>query len=100
VAELPRLQEAYGKYREGGPEVVGISLDEAPEAVTDFVKSRQIGWRQIHNASGGGDFVEAFGVTTIPATFLIDPQGVITRLDLRGPALDRTLAKLLKSSAR
>jgi peroxiredoxin len=99
VAEIPRLREAYGKYREGGLEVVGISLDEEPDAVTDFVKSRQIGWRQIHNASGGGDFVDAFGVTTIPATFLIDPQGVITRLDLRGPALDRTLAKLIKSPA-
>ncbi len=97
VAEVPRLQEAYGTYRAGGLEVVGVSLDETPEAVTDFVKSRKIGWRQIHNASGGGDLVEAFGVTTIPATFLIDPQGVITRLDLRGPTLDRTLAKLIKS---
>ena len=96
VAEIPRLQDAVGKYRAGGLEVVGVSLDETPEAVTDFVKSRQIGWRQIHNASGGGDLVEAFGVTTIPATFLIDPQGVITRLDLRGPALDRALARLIK----
>jgi peroxiredoxin len=95
VAELPRLQDAFGKYRSGGLEVVGVSLDETPEAVTDFVKARQVGWRQIHNATGGGDLVEAFGVTTIPATFLIDPQGVITRLDLRGPALDRTLAKVI-----
>ena len=29
--------------------------------------------------------------------FLIDPKGVITRLELRGAALDQTLAKLLKS---
>ena len=32
-------------------------------------------WRQIHNASSGGDVVDAFGVNTIPATFLIDPNG-------------------------
>jgi peroxiredoxin len=96
VAELPRLQSAYDKYRESGFEIVGVSLDETKDAVTDFVKVRNIRWPQIHNASCDADLVEAFGVTTIPATFLIDPQGAITRLELRGPALDRTLEKLLK----
>ncbi len=99
VAELPRLQAAYAKYREAGLEIVGVSLDENKSAVTDFTKTRGISWRQVHNASSGGDLVEAFGVTTIPATFLIDPQGVITRLELRGPALDQALAKLIKTPA-
>ena len=97
VAELPRVQAAYAKYRDQGFEVVGVSLDETKTAVADFIKARNIPWRQIHNASGGADLVEAFGVNTIPATFLIDPQGVITRLELRGPALDQALAKLLKT---
>ncbi len=43
--------------------------------------------------------VEAFGVSTIPATFLIDSEGVITRLELRGPALDKALAPLIKDPA-
>ena len=38
-------------------------------------------------------------MSTIPATFLIDPQGVITRLELRGPALDKALAQLIKDPA-
>ena len=33
-----------------------------------------------------------FGVSSIPATYLIDPEGTIIRLDLRGKALDETLA--------
>jgi peroxiredoxin len=99
VAELPRLQDAHKKYRDAGFEIVGISLDESKTALTDFVKARGIPWRQIHNASSGGDLVEAFGVKSIPATFLIDPQGVITRLELRGPALDQTLSKLLRDPA-
>jgi peroxiredoxin len=97
VADLPNVQSAYAKYRERGFEVVGVSLDETKTAVTDFVKSRQIPWRQVHNASGGADLVEAFGVTTIPATFLIDPSGKVVRLELRGPALQKALAGLLKS---
>lgn len=96
IVELPRLQDAYTKYREAGFEIVGVSLDESKAALTDFVKARNVPWRQVHNASGGGDLVEAFGVKSIPATYLIDPQGVITRLELRGPVLDKALAKLLK----
>lgn len=95
VAELPRVEAAYAKYRGRGFEIVGVSLDETKSAVSDFVKARNIPWRQVHNASAGADLVEAFGVGTIPATFLIDPNGVIARLELRGPALDRALAKLI-----
>ena len=96
IAELPRLQEAQAKYKDKGLVIVGVSLDESKTAVTDFVKTRNVGWKQIHNATSDGDLVEAFGVKTIPATFLIDPQGKIVRLDLRGPALDKALETLIK----
>ena len=93
VAELPRLQAAYATYHDAGFEVVGVSLDETKAAVVDFARARNLPWRQIHNASSGADLVEAFGVSTIPATFLIDPQGVIIRLELRGPALEKALRR-------
>ncbi len=100
VAELPRLKAAYEKYHPRGFEVVGVSLDESRNDVLDFVRARGIVWRQIHNASSGGDLVDAFGVGSIPSTFLIDPQGTITRIELRGPALDDALAKLFATTAR
>ena len=100
VAEIPRLQAAYGTYRPRGFEIIGVSLDETKGAVSDFIKERNLPWRQIHNASAEADLVESFGVSTIPATFLIDPKGVITRLELRGPALDQALAKLLPAAGK
>lgn len=100
VAELPRLQAAHAAYGGRDLEIVGISLDETKTAVTDFVKARSVPWKQLHNASCGADLVEAFGVGTIPATFLIDPKGTVIRLELRGPALDQTLARLLDPKAR
>lgn len=96
IGELPRVQAARAKYKDKGLVVVGVSLDESKAAVADFVKARKVDWTQIHDATGGGDLVEAFGVKTIPATFLIDPKGTIIRLDLRGPALDTALETLLK----
>ncbi|WP_406701022.1 TlpA disulfide reductase family protein [Singulisphaera sp. Ch08] len=99
IAELPNVQEAYAKYHDSGFEVVGVSLDETKTALLDFVKARNIPWRQVHNGSSGGDLVEAFGVNSIPATFLIDPEGKIIRLELRGPALEKALATLIKVPA-
>ena len=69
-------------------------------AVVDFAKVRNIPWPQLHNASGSADLVEAFGVSSIPATYLIDPEGTIIRLDLRGKALDQTLSRLIKPPAQ
>jgi peroxiredoxin len=99
VAELPRLQAAYRAYHDAGFEIVGISLDESKEAVVDFVKARKVPWPQVTNAGGASDFVQAFGVGSIPATYLIDPEGTIIRLDLRGKALDDALARLIKRQA-
>jgi thiol-disulfide isomerase/thioredoxin len=99
LEELPRLEAAYQNYHDNGFEIVAISLDEERPDVASFVTSRKLPWRQIHNASGAGDLVEAFGVTSIPASFLIDPQGVVIRLDLRGPRLDSTLTTLLGQKA-
>ncbi|MBY0395340.1 MAG: TlpA family protein disulfide reductase [Thermoleophilia bacterium] len=95
VAELPRLQAAYAKHKDRGFEILGVSLDDTKTAVVDFVKARGIPWRQVHAASAGSDVIEPFGVTTIPATFLVDPDGKIVRLELRGPALDRALEQLV-----
>ncbi len=96
VAELPRLQADYARYKSRGFEIVGVSLDEAKSAVTDFARARKLPWKQVHNATSNGDLVEAFGVRSIPATFLIDPRGKIIRLDLRGAALDKALETLIK----
>jgi peroxiredoxin len=96
LVELPRLQSAYTKYHAKGFEVVAVSLDESKSAVIDFARARKLPWKQVHNATAGGDLVEAFGVRSIPATFLISPEGTIIRLELRGQALDKALEALIK----
>ncbi len=100
IAELPRLQAAYRTYHDSGFEIISVSLDENKSAVSDFVKVRGMPWPQVHNASSAADLVDAFGVITIPAVYLIDPEGSIIRLDLRGKALDETLGRLVKRPAQ
>jgi thiol-disulfide isomerase/thioredoxin len=99
IGELPRLQEAYQMYHGAGFEIISVSLDESKMAVSDFAKVRKLPWPQIHNASSTVDLVEAFAVGSIPATYLIDPEGTVIRLDLRGKTLEQTLAGLIKRPA-
>ncbi len=99
VAELPRLQAAYRAYHGAGFEIIGVSLDENKTAVADFAKVRKLAWPQLHNATSSADLVDLFGVISIPAAYLIDPEGTIVRLDLRGKNIDETLARLIKRTA-
>jgi peroxiredoxin len=96
VSELPRLQAAYRAYHDSGFDIIGISLDDNKTAAIDFAKVRKLPWPQLHNATSSADLVEAFGVISIPATYLVDPEGNIVRLDLRGKALEETLGRLVK----
>ena len=100
IGELPRLQAAYRTYHDAGFAIIGVSLDESKTAVVDFARARNLPWPQLHNASGSADLVEGFGVSSIPATYLIDPEGTVIRLDLRGKALDETLKRLIRSPVK
>ena len=96
VADLPNLEATYKEFHDRGFEIVSISLDETTTPLNDFLKTHQIPWKKIHNATSGGDLVAAFGVNTIPASFLIDPKGTVVRLDLRGPTLKKVLQELIR----
>lgn len=91
VAEMPKLQKLYETYHEKGFEVVGVSLDETLTPLEDFIKARKIPWTQIHNLTCGSDLQGGFEVSTIPATFLVGPDGNIVRLELRGDSLETYL---------
>ncbi|MBI3467848.1 MAG: redoxin domain-containing protein [Planctomycetes bacterium] len=77
--------------------MLGISLDEDPEAVRAFLKEHKLPWRQIvSQGEKEKDIVQRYGVTTIPATFLIDGTGKIQRVDLRGDGLEKAVTALLE----
>lgn len=96
VAELPNLKSAYDKYHEKGFEIVAISLDSDDGTVKAFTAQRELPWSQYVNGMGdAGDLASKYGVTGIPATFLIGKDGKIVATDLRGDDLEKNLTKLI-----
>jgi thiol-disulfide isomerase/thioredoxin len=96
VAELPNVIAAYGKYHDKGFEIVGISLDRSEDALKKFIAERKMTWPQYFDGKAWDSKLgRQYGITSIPATYLLDREGRIVARDLRGPALENELAMLL-----
>jgi len=98
VAELPQLIDVYKRF--GARKdfaMLGVSLDVDRRALTDVVKARALKWHQVY-----GDTAQAaadkFGVSSIPAVFLIGSDGKIVARDLRGEDIARRLEEVLKAT--
>jgi len=96
IAELPNVLRAYEKYHDQGFEIIGVSLDDDEEAFKEFIANEGMTWRHYFDGQGWGNSVsQDFGVRSIPATYLLDKEGNIFRVGVRGPALDKAIAKAL-----
>jgi thiol-disulfide isomerase/thioredoxin len=96
VAELPSVLAAYGKYHDKGFEIVGVSLDQSGERLKGFIADKGMKWQQYFDGKGWeSPLAQKYGVNSIPATYLLDRSGKIVAKNLRGPALEKELARLL-----
>lgn len=96
VHELPNVLKAYEKYHPKGFEIIGISLDKDEQRLKNFIKEKNIAWRQYFDGQGWSNKLAAkYGVQSIPATYLLDGEGKIIGKDLRGEDLDAAVAKAL-----
>jgi thiol-disulfide isomerase/thioredoxin len=89
VAELPNVKAAYEKLHPKGFEIVGISFDNQKEALEKFVVKEKMAWPQYFDGEGWGNkFGREYGITGIPAMWLVDKKGNLrdtsAREDLAG----------------
>jgi peroxiredoxin len=96
VAELPNVLAAYRRYHDQGFEVVGLSLDEDRERLAAFIQQKKIPWPQYFDGGGWTNkLAKQYGVESIPATFLLDREGIIIAKDARGEDLDKAVKAAL-----
>lgn len=99
-AEVPHLKKAYAKYKNKGLEIYSYSIDDGVDDWKQAMKEDQPNW-DIHvlkNGKEGEKVLTAYGVSGIPASYLIDQNGIIVASndELRGISLEETLSKFLK----
>src|SRR5919197_1690005 len=84
-AEMPGLQRLADDLQGQPFALYSINLQEDPPAIEPF--ARQLGLRVPILLDSEGDVTRAYGVRALPATFLVDRQGVLRQQRL-GPLVD------------
>lgn len=95
-AENPNVVDAFKKYNDKGFTVFGVSLDNSKERWLEAIEDDQLTWEHVSNLEGWNNpAAKDYAVNSIPASFLVDQNGVILGANLRGEDLHTKLAELL-----
>ena len=94
-AENPNVVALYDKYKDRNFTILGISGDNDREAWLKAIRDDKLTWNHVSNLAGWNDPVfKLYGVNSIPATFLIDPDGAVIAQGLRGDELAAKLREI------
>ncbi|MBK9176044.1 MAG: TlpA family protein disulfide reductase [Flavobacteriales bacterium] len=103
--ENPNVVAAYQKYTKAkfadakGFEVYSVSLDRSRDQWKQAIAQDNLVWKyhvsdlKFWQSQGA----QLYGVSSIPMSFLVNPEGVIIAKNLRGMALHQELDKHVKS---
>jgi peroxiredoxin len=93
----PELVRLYSTFKGQGLEILGVSVDDNRTAWQKAVKTDKMTWPQvIVPASDKNRVLSTYGVSYIPATFLMDRNGVLQEADLHGAELEEAIRRMLK----
>jgi len=96
--ENPNVVRAYNKYHERGFNIISVSLDREgqKDRWLKAIEDDNMDWYHVSNLQFWQEpIARAYGVRSIPATFLLDENGIVIAKDLRGQALVNTLESLM-----
>ncbi|WP_285008986.1 TlpA disulfide reductase family protein [Pedobacter faecalis] len=94
-AESPNLIKQYAAYKDKGFEILGVSVDSDKAKWMDAIKKDGLTWTQVSDLKGWeNDVRKIYGVTQVPANFLIDPTGKIIAVNLLTETLNSKLHEI------
>ena len=94
--ENPNNVMLYNKYHSKGFEVYGVSLDENKDKWINAIGADKLTWKHVSDLAGWqSEAAKTYNVTSIPQTFLLDKEGKIIAIGLRGEELTQKLEELL-----
>lgn len=97
--ESPNVVKAYHQFKDRGFTIFSVSLDSSRDGWLKAIAKDGLDWYHVSDLQGwksGGAAI--YKVQSIPATYLIDPQGMIIAKNLRGASLSQILAETLTFS--
>ena len=95
--ENPNVVNAYQVFKNKNFTVLGVSLDKQKAEWTKAVEEDHLTWYHISDLKyWSSAAVAPYGIEGIPYNVLLDPQGKIIAMNLRGSDLQIKLSELIK----
>lgn len=85
--ENPNLLENYNKHHAKGFDILGISCDTDVAKWKKAVNEDRLPWKQVRD----WEILKYYGLQSIPSNFLVDGNGKILAINLRGEELTQKL---------
>jgi peroxiredoxin len=94
--ENPNLVTMYDTYHHRGFDIYQVSLDIRKEDWTEAIRKDRLGrWKHVSDLRyRDSEVVKRFGLTEIPYNYLIDRDGRVIAVNLRGDTLRKKLGEL------
>jgi peroxiredoxin len=95
--ENPNLVALYDLYHSRGFDIYQVSLDIRKEDWTEAIRKDRLGrWHHVSDLKyRDSEVVRSFGLSEIPSSFLLDREGRVLAVNLRGDALRKKVEELL-----
>ena len=99
VHEMALLREMYAKYAIQGFEICSISLDSNIARWREFIAKNEMLWINLRDHIDGEQTpaTEIYGLQSIPANFLVAPDGTIIARNLFGDSLRHELEHIFEN---
>ncbi|HLG17739.1 MAG TPA: redoxin domain-containing protein [Blastocatellia bacterium] len=94
LVEMPSVKRLWERFSGEDFVILGVSLDRDFGSLKSYIKEEEIGWPQYFDEEWR--IATLYSVNAIPATFLIDQDGIIRGVGLRGGRLAGKIEELLK----
>ena len=93
LADLPVLKKARARYSRDDFEILGVSFDVIDRRTfVSWINRQGVTWPQAFDGRGRhGEAARQLRVVAVPTSFLVDRQGQVVAMNLRG---DRLLAAI------
>jgi peroxiredoxin len=94
-AENPNVVRMYNLYKDKNFEILGVSLDRDRNAWLKAIEDDGLIWKHVSDLQYfNSEAARTYQINSIPATYLIGPDGKILDKNLRGPSLEAKLKEI------
>lgn len=93
--ENPNVVKMYAKYHDKGFDILSVSLDRDKQSWLQAIQQDGLDWTHVSDLKYfNSEAAQLYQINSIPATYLIGPDGKILAKNLRGPALEAKLEEI------